>query len=62
MQNENRFIYITFSKTQVQLDQGPRDKPGYPKSQKEKVGKILEDNCTEDNFLNTNSSGCKIKN
>jgi hypothetical protein len=50
--NENRSIFITLHKAQVQVDQRPSIKPDISNLIGEKVGNSPELNDTGDNFLN----------
>ena len=37
--NENRSVFVTFHKTQVQADQGPQHKTSYTESNRREIGK-----------------------
>ena len=50
--NENRLIFVTLHKAQVQVDQGPQHKTRYTELTEEKVGKSFELIGTGGNFLN----------
>jgi hypothetical protein len=52
-QNENRFIFITLPKAQVQVHQGPQHKTRYSKSNRRENRKELLTYWQRGNFLNT---------
>ena len=52
IENENRPLFVTLHKAQVQVDQGPQHKTRYTETCREKVGKSLELIGTGENFLN----------